>query len=82
MRYLVLQFLLLSTLSFAKYLREIIRAFRKNPEALAPLIGQNRVGRFQVECRVLHGKTVVGVGSVGLEILFTGRFSDTLGTKK
>jgi hypothetical protein len=43
---------------------------------LQPLVYQHRVGRFHVECRVLDGKRVIGTGSVELEVLFKGRFSD------
>ena len=37
---------------------------------------QHRVGHFQVECRVLDGDRVMGVGVVEFEVLFKGRFSD------
>jgi hypothetical protein len=37
---------------------------------------QNRLGHFQVECRILDGDRVMGVGVVELEVLFKGRFSD------
>ena len=37
---------------------------------------QHRVGHFQVECRILDGDRVMGVGIVELEVLFKGRFSD------
>ena len=37
---------------------------------------QHRVGRFRVECQVLDGKRVIGTGTVELEVLFKGRFSD------
>jgi len=58
--------------------QEQIRTFRKNPEILAPMISQYRVGRFQVECHVLDGDRVIGVGRVDLEVLFKGRFSDSV----
>jgi hypothetical protein len=45
-------------------------------ERLAELVYQDRVGHFQVECRVLDGDRVMGVGVVELEVLFKGRFSD------
>jgi hypothetical protein len=45
-------------------------------ERLAELVYQDRVGHFQVECRILDGDRVVGVGVVELEVLFKGRFSD------
>jgi hypothetical protein len=37
---------------------------------------QHRVGHFQVECHILDGERVMGVGVVELEVLFKGRFSD------
>jgi hypothetical protein len=45
-------------------------------ERLVELVYQNRVGHFQVECRILDGDRVIGVGVVELEVLFKGRFSD------
>jgi hypothetical protein len=35
-----------------------------------------RVGHFQVECHILDGDRVMGVGVVEFEVLFKGRFSD------
>jgi hypothetical protein len=40
------------------------------------LVYQHRVGHFQVECRILDGDRVMGIGVVELEVLFKGRFSD------
>ena len=40
------------------------------------LVYQHRVGHFQVECHILDGDRVVGVGVVEIEVLFKGRFSD------
>jgi hypothetical protein len=37
---------------------------------------QHRVGHFRVECHILDGDRVVGVGVVEIEVLFKGRFSD------
>jgi|SRR5580700_10083604 hypothetical protein len=45
-------------------------------ERLAELIYQDRLGHFQVECRIFDGERVMGVGVVELEVLFKGRFSD------
>jgi hypothetical protein len=45
-------------------------------ENLPELINQHRVGHFQLECRLLDGDRVMGVGIVELEVLFKGRFSD------
>ena len=42
------------------------------------LVGQHRVGHFQVKCRILDGDRVMGVGVVELEVLFKGRVSDAL----
>jgi hypothetical protein len=63
-------------------LQERIRHLQWNPQALAAIISQNRAGRFQVDCRVLDGDIVIGVGDVGLEVLFKGRFSDAVAGKK
>jgi hypothetical protein len=59
-----------------------IRDLQKNPQALAAIISQTRVGRFEVDCRVLDGRLVIGVGRAGLEVLFKGRFSDAVAEKK
>jgi len=45
-------------------------------ENIRQLVYQNRLGHFQLDCRVLDGSRVVGTGSVELEVLFRGRFSD------
>ena len=45
-------------------------------ERVRELVYQNRIGHFQVECRILDGDRVIGVGIVELEVLFKGRFSD------
>jgi hypothetical protein len=63
-------------------LKETIHHLQKNPQAMAAIITQNRVGRFEVECRVLDGDLVIGIGRVGLEVLFKGHFSDALAEKK
>jgi hypothetical protein len=63
-------------------LQKRIRQWQKNPQALAAIISQNRLGRFEVDCRVLDGDLVIGVGRVGLEVLFKGHFSDPLAEKK
>jgi hypothetical protein len=39
-------------------------------------VDPHRVGHFQVECRVLDGDRIIGVGVVELEVLFKGRISD------
>ena len=56
---------------FATYPQE------KALENLRQFVVQNRVGHFQVECRVLDGSRVMGVDIIELEVLFKGRFSDT-----
>jgi len=48
-------------------------------DKLSQFISQHRDGHFRVECRVLDGARVVGVGVVELEVLFKGRFSDSDG---
>lgn len=45
-------------------------------QGLLEFVYQHRVGHFQVECRILDGDRVMGVGVVELEVLFKGRFSD------
>ena len=45
-------------------------------EGTRELVYQHRVGHFQVECRILDGHRVMGIGVVELEVLFKGRFSD------
>jgi hypothetical protein len=39
---------------------------------------QHRVGHFQIECSVVDGANVVGVGIVEVIVAYKGRFSDTL----
>jgi hypothetical protein len=63
-------------------LQEEIHHLQKNPQAMAAIITQNQVGRFEVACRVLDGDLVIGVGRVGLEVLLKGHFSDALAEKK
>jgi len=62
--------------------QEQIRRFQLDPQELAPILSQYRVGRFQVDCRVLDGHREIGVGGVELEVLFNGRFSDSAFGKK
>ena len=45
-------------------------------ERMREFVYQHRVGHFQVECRILDGDRVMGVGVVEFEVLFKGRFSD------
>jgi hypothetical protein len=40
------------------------------------LVYQHRIGHFQVECHILDGDLLMGVGVVELEVLFKGRFPD------
>jgi hypothetical protein len=51
-------------------------AHRRALERTREFVYQNRLGHFQVECRILDGDRVMGVGIVELEVLFKGRFSD------
>ncbi len=46
-------------------------------EGISQFVSQHRSGHFRVECRVLDGTRVVGIGVVELEVLFKGRFSDS-----
>jgi hypothetical protein len=58
---------------------QLLATIRNIPvEKARILIRQHRVGHFLVECRVLDGDQVMGVGVVELEVLFKGRFSDAL----
>lgn len=45
----------------------------------APLFRQHRVGRFEVECRVIDGGRPVASGTGEFELLFKGRFFDQPG---
>ncbi|MCU1304796.1 MAG: hypothetical protein JWQ87_5080 [Candidatus Sulfotelmatobacter sp.] len=63
-------------------LPEPIRRLKRDPKILAAMVTQNRAGHFQVDCRVWDGETVIGAGSVGLDVLFTGHFFDALAPKK
>ena len=51
-------------------------AHQRALERTREFVYQHRVGHFQVECRILEGDRVIGVGVVELEVLFKGRFSD------
>ncbi len=51
-------------------------AHQRALERARKFVGQHRAGHFQVECRILDGDRVMGVGVVELEVLFKGRFSD------
>jgi len=51
-------------------------AYRRGLERIREVVYQHRVGHFQVECSILGGGRVMGVGVVELEVLFKGRFSD------
>ena len=50
-------------------------AWERGLERLQQLVYQHRLGRFQVDCRVLDGSNVMGADVVELEVLFKGRFS-------
>jgi len=49
---------------------------KMGPQALTPIFRQHRVGRFQVDCRVLDEGRVIGMGRADLDVLFKGRFFD------
>jgi hypothetical protein len=49
---------------------------KKALETFRDLVAQNRLGHFQVECKVMDGDCVLAVGVIELEVLFKGRFSD------
>jgi hypothetical protein len=46
------------------------------PEMFVGLFRQHRIGSFRVECPVLDGDRLLGIGEVALEVLFKGRFFD------
>ena len=52
------------------------------PETFVGLFRQHRIGSFRVECRVLDGDRLLGIGEVALEVLFKGRFFDQEGFRK
>lgn len=43
------------------------------------LVSQHRAGHFRVQCRILDGTRVMGVGILEFDVLFKGRFSDFVG---
>ena len=45
-------------------------------QKLSESVYQHRLGRYQVICNVLDGDRVIGVGTVELEVVYKGRFSD------
>ena len=45
-------------------------------EQTREFVYQHRVGHFQLECRILDGDRLIGVGVVELEVLFKGRLSE------
>ena len=49
-----------------------------NPEVLAGMFRQHRVGRFQLECRVLDQGRLLGVARTDLEVIFKGRFFEQM----
>jgi hypothetical protein len=51
-------------------------AHQRMLKAVHELVYQDQVGHFQVECRILDGDHVMGVGVVEFEVLFKGSFSE------
>jgi len=51
-------------------------ARKKALENLGPLVYQQRVGHFRVDCQVLDSSRVAGTDVIEVEVLFKGRFSD------
>jgi hypothetical protein len=47
-------------------------------ERVRQMVWQHRAGHFQVDCDIMDGDRVIGVGVVELEVLFKGRFSDVV----
>jgi hypothetical protein len=62
--------------------QEHVRLMQMNSQTMAQMVAQYRVGHFQVDCRVLDGEHVIGVGRVDLEILFKGHFAGEALPKK
>jgi len=46
------------------------------PQAFVPYFRQHRLGRFQVDCRVLDEGKVIAAGRADLEVVFKGNFFD------
>lgn len=65
-----------------KQVQTRIQSLMAHPQALASIVSQSRSGIFQVECRVLDENRVMGIGRIGLEVLFKGRFSDVASDAK
>ena len=58
-------------------LDELVRDLRTaDPQELAAVVSQYRVGNFRVDCRVLDDDRIIGMGGVDLEVLFKGHFAD------
>jgi hypothetical protein len=57
-------------------LHERVAYLKSHPQDLPGGLNQNRLGHFEVECRVRDGDRVAAVGSVELEVVFKGRVSD------
>jgi len=58
-------------------LREAFRRrMREDPQTMAEFITEHRAGHFEVKCRIMDETRLLGVGRVGLDVLFDGRFSD------
>jgi len=61
-----------------QHLEERLRYLEQHPEELAEFVRQYRVGHFRVDCRLMDGDRVWGVGHLELEVLFKGRAFDGL----
>jgi hypothetical protein len=46
------------------------------PGVFERIFAQQRIGHFQVECRLLDEGRLIGTGRGDLEVLFKGRFFD------
>lgn len=51
-------------------------AQRRMLDRIRELVYQHRAGKFRVECRILDGDRVLGIGVIEFEVLFKDRFSD------
>jgi hypothetical protein len=45
-------------------------------ERIGEMVYQHQLGHFRLECQILDGDRDIGVGSVEIEVLFKGHFSD------
>ena len=59
-------------------MEESIQKLERNPDELAEVVRQYRIGHFVVECRIMDGDQLWSVGHVEFETLFKGNVFDQL----